>query len=360
MKASKAFMRRLSTLVFCCATSVVCAQTLPADLGERLTKGYVVGAMQGFEHASAGLAQSLQAWCAAPDDAKRASVRDRFAETVASWSGIEFLRFGPLVQANRFERIFFWPDPRGVTLRQVQALLAATIETAGDAQVLATRSVALQGLPALEYVLYRDSGLLTGTSKAFAIECAYASAVTHNLAERARELAQAWRADTDYGALFSRPGSDNPVYRSQREVASEAFKSLSTGLQFLREIKLVPVLGDGSAASEARRARRAPFWRSEISVRAFHASVVGLRAFLRAGAYQDGTGIVANLDEELTRAEELLAGMSAPLAELLSDAEHTRQLQLLVLLLDNAKRLLDENMAPAFGVTIGFNALDGD
>jgi len=142
-----------------------------------------------------------------------------------------------------------------------------------------------------------------------------------------------------------------------REVASEAFKSLSTGLQFLREIKLVPVLGD---APDARRARRAPFWRSELSVRAFHASVVGLRAFLRAGTYQDGAGIVANLDDELARAEELLADMNAPLAELLSDAEHTRQLQLLALLLGNAKRLLDENLAPAFGVTIGFNALDGD
>src|SRR3546814_8604156 len=35
----------------------------------------------------------------------------------------EFLRFGPLVAANRYERIYFWPDPRGITLRQVQGLL---------------------------------------------------------------------------------------------------------------------------------------------------------------------------------------------------------------------------------------------
>jgi len=224
------------------------AQTtpLPPDLGERLTQGYVSGAMQRFEHATVRLAQSLHVWCASPDATGRDQVHDDFSNTIESWSGIEFLRFGPLVEANRFERIFFWPDPRGVTLRQVQALLAGSADAAGDAQSLSGRSVALQGLPALEYVLYRDGGLLTGLaeqaggrSASWAVECAYASAVGRNLAERGRDLAQAWRPNTNYAALFVQPGPDNPVYRSQREVAGEAFKSLSTGLQFLREIKLV-------------------------------------------------------------------------------------------------------------------------
>src|SRR3546814_4200550 len=103
----------------------------------------------------------------------------------------EFLRFGPLVAANRYERIYFWPDPRGITLRQVQGLLGQADGSMPDAAGLATQSVALQGLPALEYVLYGKAGLLaaseaqaTDSGKANAENktraCAYATAVAGN------------------------------------------------------------------------------------------------------------------------------------------------------------------------------------
>jgi predicted lipoprotein len=44
----------------------------------------------------------------------------------------------------------------------------------------------------------------------------------------------------------------------------------------------------------------------------------------------------------------------------LETEEGYRQLVLASLLLKNAKGIVDENMAPAFGARIGFNALDGD
>lgn len=344
-----------------CAAGLAGAGELPADLGQRLAQGYVSGAMQRFEQSAGQLARDLGAWCARPDDAGRERVRSGFAATVESWSGIEFLRFGPLVAANRFERIFFWPDPRGVTLRQVQALLSGPAGEAGDPQALARRSVAVQGLPALEYVLYREGGLLADMrGKSFAADCAYASAVGVNLAERGGELAEAWKPGGVYAALFAQPAADNPVYRSQREVASEAVKAMSTGLQHLRDVKLAPVIGDEPDAS---RERRAPFWRSGLTTRAMRASVDGIRVFYQAGGYRYGpseTWIGGNLESELSRAESLLAGMREPVGKMLADAEGYRQLQLASLMLGNIKRIVDEDMAPAFGVTIGFNALDGD
>ena len=69
---------------------------------------------------------------------------------------MEILRFGPLVEENRLEHLFLWPDPRSTVQRQVRALL-----TAADPQVLQPtqlrqQSAAVQGLPALEYALYAD------------------------------------------------------------------------------------------------------------------------------------------------------------------------------------------------------------
>jgi len=338
------------------------AGELPTDLGERLVTGYIAPATQRFADAAEMLTARLQTWCEEPDTVGRAAIERDFGALVESWSGIEFLRFGPLVAANRFERIFFWPDARGVMLRQVQALLKQP-DVAGDARLLAGRSVAVQGLPALEYMLYRDGGLLAATRGAsssgeFATECAYAQASAHNLAERGKELAAAWHGD--YAALFARPGPANPVYRSSREVANEAVKAISTSLQFLRDVKLAPVLGNGPDAS---RARRAPFWRSGLTTRSLHAQVHGLLAFYEAGGwryYPPQAWINESLTLELDGAQSMLAELSAPVAELLSDPEHYRRLQLVGQILANVKRIVDEYLAPAFGVTIGFNALDGD
>jgi len=364
-------MKKIIAVALFGATTVSAAGQLPADLGERLVTGYIAPATQRFADAADTLTARLQTWCAQPDAAGRAAVERDFGDLAESWAGIEFLRFGPLVAANRFERIFFWPDARGVMLRQVQALLKQP-DVAGSAANLAGRSVAVQGLPALEYTLYREGGLLTqsqssttGFATGFATECAYAHATAQNLAGRGRELAQAWRGD--YAALFGKPGPANPVYRSPREVANEAVKALSTNLQFLREVKLVPVLGDApDPTTAATRARRAPFWRSGLTLRTLHAQVHGLQAFYQAGGWRYASGeawIDQNLTQELARAQNLLtelAALTTPVAALLSDADHHRELQLVGLQLGNAKRIVDENMAPAFGVTIGFNALDGD
>jgi len=364
----KVFAAVFVTALFGVTTASVAGQ-LPADLGDRLVTGYIMPATRHFADAARTLETRLQTWCARPDAAGRDAVARDFGDLAESWSGIEFLRFGPLVAANRFERIAFWPDARGVMVRQVQAVLTQP-DIATNAQALATRSVAVQGLPALEYVLYRDGGLLTAprsdaSAAGFATACAYAQATAHNLAGRGAELADAWRGHD--GAIFATPDPGNPVYRSQREVANEAVKAISTNLQFLRDVKLMPALGDApDQATAATRARRAPFWRSGLTTRTLRAQVEGLQAFYRTGGWRYAAGeawIDENLTQELARAQAMLAGLSAlsvPVADLLRDADHHRELHLVALQLGNVKHIVDENMAPAFGVTIGFNALDGD
>ena len=43
-----------------------------------------------------------------------------FAATVEAWSVVEPIRFGPVAQEHRFERIFYWPDPKGLGTRQIR------------------------------------------------------------------------------------------------------------------------------------------------------------------------------------------------------------------------------------------------
>ena len=114
------------------AAAPVAAQTqLPADLGERLARDYARPAVGKMVDAADALNGALGGWCAKPDAAGATRVGDAFANLALAWSGVEILRFGPLVQANRFERLAFWPDTRGVMPKQVQQLIAA-----GDPAVL--------------------------------------------------------------------------------------------------------------------------------------------------------------------------------------------------------------------------------
>ncbi|WP_057055886.1 imelysin family protein, partial [Bordetella pertussis] len=233
---------------------------MPADLGTRLADGYARPAFGRFAQATQSLNQDLGKWCARPDAAGAAQVRTGFAQVARAWAGVEFLRFGPLVQGNRYERLAFWPDTRNVMARQVQAALAAADPALLAPGALAGRSVALQGLPALEFVLYGETGLLQQPdAPGFAYGCQLAHAMARNAAGLAGELAQAWSAQGDFGRQFTHPAPANDLYRSPQEVAAEAVKALSTGLQFARDVKLLPVLGESAAAA---RPKRAAFWRS--------------------------------------------------------------------------------------------------
>ncbi|PVY61959.1 imelysin family protein [Pusillimonas noertemannii] len=330
-----------------------------SGLGARLAQGYIAPAMQQFHEAAGQMGKALQSACGDPA-AGSDEVAAAFEHLVAAWSGIEFLRFGPLVQANRFESIYFWPDPRGVTTRQVQGLLAKPAGEIPDAQGLAKHSVALQGLPALEYVLYRDKGLLSGKQgDDQAAACAYALAVAGNLERVGGELYALWKADGEFARLFSQPGPDNPLYRNAQEVAAEVVKALSTGLQFQVDVKLAPSLGADAGKAAPRKA---PFWRSDLAPVSLRAAAQGMLAFYDAGGYSfpGAEWIDQNVRGELQRAVDQLEGMRGGTEQLWRDEESHRGLVLVRLLLNNAKNLVDQDVAPALGVRIGFNALDGD
>ncbi|PLC51657.1 aminopeptidase [Pollutimonas subterranea] len=346
------------------------AGELPVDLGKRLTTGYISPAMQGFHRAADRLNAALQGWCVAPDKAGAQRIDKDFAQLITSWAGIEFLRFGPLVKANRYEKLNFWPDPRGITLRQVQGVLTKP-DAIPNASELSAHSVAIQGLPALEYVLYREGGLLAGLATDAPIDsvspeaCSYAMSVAGNLEQLGSEIASEWRPGGIYAQQFARPSEGNSLYRSQQEVAAEAIKALSTGLQFARDIKLLPMLGDDI---EAARPKRAPFWRSGQSMASMAASAQGMLRFYRAGGYQYGSDeawVDDSVQAELRRIEGVFQAMqtgggSADFIELAGSEDGYRQLTLAAILIKNAKSQVDEHVAPAFGVRIGFNALDGD
>src|SRR5262245_31544549 len=154
-------MRTLAIFLLC--ASEVCASASAAHaetdhsaiaraaLTEVIRPGYAALAEE-----SAALGKKVGALCEAPSSASLDASRKAFASAVAAWSKVEILRFGPIVADHRYERLFFWPDPKGLGDRQIRDALVKHDESVTKPETLAGKSVALQGLPALEYLLYDD------------------------------------------------------------------------------------------------------------------------------------------------------------------------------------------------------------
>src|SRR5680860_518519 len=78
---------------------------------------------------AAVLKSTADALCAQPSEVALKDTKDAFAATVESWSKVEIFRFGPINKEHRYERLFFWPDPKAIGMRQVRPVLATRDES---------------------------------------------------------------------------------------------------------------------------------------------------------------------------------------------------------------------------------------
>lgn len=334
-----------------------------AAIVARAVDSYIRPAVARFAGDARRLEQGVVAFCATPGAASRRPLEAAFRTAVAGWSGVQFLRFGPLTEAHRLERVAYWPDPKGIGLRQIRSALNARDPSVTDPAALAGKSVALQGLTALEYLLYSDDGDPAGApGEAGAFRCAYALAAARSLAGLAAALAREWADPDGFARRLLAPGGDDPLYRTPSEALSELHRALGTGLQVVQDLKLRPVVGDNA---DAARPLAAPFRRSGLSVAVLAADLRALKEFLmRAGFAQAlpaeqawlGDSMVFEFDNAIKAAETV----TLPIDEAVYDEAARGKLGYLLVVLGHLRDLTQQDLAAALGLKVGFNALDGD
>ncbi len=133
----------------------------------------------------------------------------------------------------------------------MNAVLAAKDPAATDQTTLSAKSVAVQGLTALEYLLYGDgSDTLTGPDGAY--RCAYAAAAAANVDRIAQELNGAWAEGGPATRLMTEPGAGNPLFQTHHEAAGKLIATIANGLELAAD----SMVGGPSAPSPTRPSRR--------------------------------------------------------------------------------------------------------
>jgi len=327
-------------------------------LTEAIRPGY-----NDFEAKSRTLREKTDALCAKPSEAALEATKGAFAGAVESWSKVEILRFGPVNREHRHERLFFWPDPKGIGLRQVQRALDTKDETVTTADSLAEKSVALQGLPALEYLLYgKGAEDMTSGDPEVGFRCRFASSVATNIDRIATGLAEAWREGSEDSKTFLTPGANDPLYRAPKDVTLELFKAFSGGIELVRDAKLGKPLGE---SPERARPRLAAFWRSGLTFPNMAGNLEGVRALFVDGGFAqvvstESPGVEKSVLFDLDRVTKILAAESEPIADAVRDPAERDKLEALRIALKSARDTASTLIAQGANLSFGFNAMDGD
>lgn len=341
-----------------------------------LLDGFARPAATALRDRLADLGPAVAEVCA-PDvpEAARPAARQAFAEAFAgaveAHGRLSVLRAGPLADDTRAERLAFVPDSRGVVRRQVSRLVAAADPTALDPDSLRAKSVAVQGLTALEWIAFDAQGAVVlglpaadaepAAAASAAYACGYAAALVARLAATAEEITGALDAPSGQTALLLAPGADNALARSDAEAAAFVFNALMTALELARDQIVAPLLADGPVAA---RAARLPFARSQAGFRHLAAAIGGIADAVTAAGFApagEGTAWIDNtLAFEAGNARRALAALDADPAAALADPDDLARLVYVRAILDGLRTTLAGQLAGGLGFQGGFNALDGD
>jgi uncharacterized protein len=347
-------------LVFCSASAH--AEADHAAIAKASLEQYIRPGYAQFAASTEALNRSVSALCQTPSAEALKNAQKAFTATVEAWSMVEPIRFGPIVQEHRYERIFYWPDPKGLGARQLNAALAKEDATATDAASLAGKSVALQGLPALEDLLYGEGAgtLAKGVEASF--RCRFAQAIAGNLAGMAKDVVDGWQDGAPYAKAYLDPGPANSAYHNQKEVTLELFKTFTTGIELVRDQKMAKALGPNP---EQARPQLAPFWRSGLSFANMADNLASVRELFAKGGFaqvvhDDSAGVEDSITFDINHAIKVLRGIDRPIAEAVHDEDIRAKLEALRVSLKSAATTAGDAIARGAGLTFGFNAMDGD
>lgn len=333
----------------------------------------ILPAYRQFATASSELYSQTQAFCDAPNAENYRATQEAWRQAVLGWSAIQFLQFGPLMIDNQAWKIQFWPDKKNLIARKTEALLAS--DDSLDIARVDRASVVVQGLSAMEYLLFDKAG---GQHMRYNSDsprpCQALVAIAGHLQQVASRLNHAWQPElNNYAAKLLSPGADNDEYPNREQVLVTLLDSLVYGVELIKRDKLerpLAIPGEGGFPQPYVL----EWWRSQYSKEAIIANLQHLRTLYTAGQtfgiddliaheqYADPPhqALAAAITNQFDAALNKLAAFDTSLFSAPSDPELKQALLDIHSDITALVHLLEDELPKAMGLSLSFNANDGD
>ena len=352
-------------LILVGATSASSAQEIaPADyalVNAALVETHALPRYERLATATDAFAAAAEAFCAEGSTADDERLRAGFHDTMDAWMGVQHLRFGPVDSRMRGFRFYFWPQARNKVGEAVAELVAAGEDDAALAARIGRTNVAVQGLLAAEVLVYDDSYL-----GADAKGCGLLAAVAENMRAMAVGILAEWReGDNAFARLMTAPGPDNPHFEDHAAATLAFFQGLHDSLQLIYDVNLKPVIGESTAAVRPVLAESRLSGRSQRNI---VATLEALQA-LYLGEGSAGLGELTaaadpKLDRLMRKAFRLTLAtarsIEGPVEQAATDPARRPPVTKLAKQVQALRQIVRDRLAPALGLAVGFNALDGD
>jgi predicted lipoprotein len=335
-----------------------------AALARQAYAGIILPGYARFDDTARTFAAKTEALCQSPSQMALDDARAAARAALLAWGRIEPLRFGPVMQKQRFDRLLFYPDQHGIVAKQTGKLLAKREEADIEAEKLAGASVAVQGFGAVDAALYgQGSEALASHAPEASFRCRYVHALAVDIAQIAAETHAEWAGD--YKQQWLQPVAGNKAYLSPKETTQALFRA------FVTEIEVISVQRLGPALDSAAKPAGPLLPNSGLGLALILANIEGERDILGANGF--GAGDLAVTDKErsamailgsvatdlgfaLRAGEAAVALAPNPLA----DDKARARLAPMLLSLKNAEETGRAALGDLTGQSLGFNSLDGD
>lgn len=319
-----------------------------------VTDAVVIPAYARFADATAALKTGAEGFCGDITADKLSQLQQQYHAAMDAWQGVQHLQFGPITYFNWNFRLQYWPDDNGTGSRQLDALIAAGDAAALQPEQFGQQSVGVQGLPALERLLFTENSLDELQGQPY--RCQLVQAITRNIDEIGAGVHQRWVEEFRSTVASA---DERGFFESSEDATIDFLKSVVESVRRVQTQKLQDVIGESQAAA---RARRAESWRADRSLRNLQLNVAALRTTFNASMPALNTVLlpadIAGINAGFDKVEQSLA--AAPeFNAALTNAEGWTALKQSQDELGTLFELLEAALKNT-DLYLGFNSLDGD
>lgn len=339
-------------------------EALTRQVHEQFIDDYIVVHLQSFKVEAQALDTAVTDACAKDDAPQWQTVKTNFASAVTAWMPLQSMRFDAFEKNSRDLRTYFWPNSRGE--KQAGKFLHKMDMSKLEPSYFHNLSVALQGLPIIEWLLYhKDSTLFAGDQKLKTYTCNYLAAVTLNLTVITDELLVEFGNGGAARTILLTPSDGNALYGALPEVTLQFYKAVHAMVEMVHGQKLSrPIANE----LQYLKPKRLEMWRAgltKVNMTANIASIFDAYKIFSPMivAAERGAEIDVAIQQQFADTLQLMNAMPDDFYNALNGDDRPamwQQSQALIDQLAVLKNTLAIKGTEALGIPLGFNALDGD